>query len=55
VMPLRAEAHGTAIQREMVPYVQYVLLYGLMTLFGTERMNALPALLFSGEALMPRA
>jgi hypothetical protein len=36
----------------MVPYVQYVLLYGLKTLFGIESMNALPALLFSDEALM---
>ncbi len=52
VMALLAEVHGTAIQREMVPYVQYVLLYGLKTLFGIESMNALPALLFSDEALM---
>jgi hypothetical protein len=52
VMALLAEAHGTAMQREMVPYVQYVLLYGLKTLFGIERMNALPVLLFSDEALM---
>src|SRR5919109_4797285 len=52
VMALLAEAHGTAMQREMVPYVQYVLLYGLKTLFGIESMNALPALLFSDEALM---
>jgi DDE family transposase len=52
VTALLAEVHGTAIQREMVPYVQYVLLYGLKTLFGIESMNALPALLFSDEALM---
>jgi hypothetical protein len=52
VMALLAEVHGTAIQREMVPYVQYVLLYGLKTLFGIDSMNALPALLFSDEALM---
>lgn len=52
VMALLAEVHGTAIQREMVPYVQYVLLYGLKTLFGIESLNALPALLFSDEALM---
>jgi Transposase DDE domain len=44
--------HGVAIQREMVPYVQYVLLYGLKTLFGIDSMHALPALLFSDEALM---
>ena len=52
VMALLAEADGTAMQREMVPDVQYVLLYGLKTLFGIESMNALPALLFSDEALM---
>ena len=52
VRALLAEAHGTAMQREMVPYVQYILLYGLKTLFGIDRMNALPALLFSDEALM---
>jgi hypothetical protein len=43
---------GTAIQREMVPVGQSLLLYGLKTLFGIESMNALPALLFSDEALM---
>src|SRR5918995_604320 len=43
---------GTAAQREMVPFVQYLLLYSLKTLFGIESMNALPALLFSDEALM---
>jgi hypothetical protein len=36
----------------MVPIVQYVLLYSLKTLLEIERMNALPALRFSGEALM---
>jgi Transposase DDE domain len=46
------EVQGTAVQREMVPFVQYLLLYGLKTLFGIESMNALPALLFSDEALM---
>jgi Transposase DDE domain len=43
---------GTAVQREMVPFVQYVLLYSLKTLLGIESMQALPALLFSDEALM---
>jgi hypothetical protein len=36
----------------MVPFVQYVLLYSLKTLFGIESMHALPTLLFSDEALM---
>jgi hypothetical protein len=52
VMSLLEEAHGTAIQREMVPFVQYVLLYGLKTLFGIESIKALSSLLFSDEALM---
>jgi len=52
VLALLAEVHGAAMQREMVPYVQYVLLYGLKTLFGIESMHALPALLFSDAALM---
>jgi hypothetical protein len=52
VMAWLVEVHGTAIQREMVPYVQYVWLYGVKTLCGIESMNALPALLCSDEALM---
>jgi hypothetical protein len=52
VMALLEDIHGAAIQREMVPYVQYVLLYGVKTLFGIDSMNALPPLLFSDEALM---
>jgi Transposase DDE domain len=47
-----ADVQGTAVQREMVPFVQYLLLYGLKTLFGIEGMNALPSLLFRDEALM---
>jgi Transposase DDE domain len=46
------DVQGTAVQREMVPIVQYVLLYSLKTLLGIESMQALPALLFSDEALM---
>jgi hypothetical protein len=52
VLALFAQACGAGIRREMVPFVHYVLLYGLKTLFGIERMNALPNLLFSDEALM---
>jgi Transposase DDE domain len=52
VLELMEGVQGTALQREMVPVVQYLLLYGLKTLFGIESMNALPALLFSDEALM---
>ena len=55
VMALLAEVHGTAIQLEMVPSVQDCLFCGLKTRFGIERMNALPALLFSDEALMQLA
>jgi hypothetical protein len=52
VMSLLEEAHAAAVQREMVPFVQYILLYGLKTLFGIESMNALPPLLLSDEGLM---
>jgi hypothetical protein len=52
VVDLLVHVQGTAVQREMVPCVQYVLLYSLKTLFGIESMNALPALLFSDKALM---
>jgi hypothetical protein len=52
VLTLLQEAHGAAIQRTMLPFVQYVLLYGVKTLFGIESMNALPSLLFSDEAVM---
>jgi hypothetical protein len=52
VLGMLSEVHGMAIQREMLPCVQYSVLYGLKTLFGIERINALPALLFSDEALM---
>jgi hypothetical protein len=52
VMSLLEQVYGAAIQREMVPFVQYVLLDGVQTLFGIERMHALPALRFSAEALM---
>src|SRR5687768_75837 len=42
IMALLEHVHGTAIQRAMVAYVQYVLLYGVKTLFGIESLNALP-------------
>jgi Transposase DDE domain len=52
VMALLEQSQGAAIQRKMIPFVQYVLLYGMKTLFGIESINALPNLLFSDEALM---
>jgi hypothetical protein len=52
VMALLEQVNGAAIQREMVPFVEYVLLYGVKTLLGIESINALPSLLFSDEALM---
>lgn len=52
VMALLEQVHGTAIQREMIPFVQYLVLYGLKTLFGIKSMHALPSWLFSDEALM---
>src|SRR5919109_2941498 len=53
VRALLEEVPGTAIPREMVPVVPYVLRYGLKTWFGIERMNALPPLLWSDDALRP--
>jgi hypothetical protein len=53
VMALLEQVHGTAIPREMIPFVQYLLLYGLKTLCGIKSMQALPRLLCSDEALMP--
>jgi hypothetical protein len=47
-----SDVRSTTTQREMVPVVQYVLLYSLKTLFGVDSMNALPPLLLSDEALM---
>jgi hypothetical protein len=34
MMALLEQVHGAAIQQEMVPFVQYVLLYGVKTLLG---------------------
>ena len=43
---------GEDIQREMVDFFPYVMLYSLKTLLGSEAMNALPDLLCSDEAAM---
>jgi hypothetical protein len=48
----RHDVPSTALQREMVPVVQDVLLDSLKTLFGVDSMHALPPLLCSDEALM---
>jgi hypothetical protein len=48
----RGDIQGTAVQREMVPCVQYSLLYRLKTLLGIESLHALPALLCSDAARM---
>lgn len=53
VMALLEQVHGAAIQRAMVPFVQYVLRDGLKTLFGIKSMHALPPLVCSDEAVMP--
>src|SRR5262249_22264545 len=53
VLDLMAGVQGTALQREMVPVVPDLVRYGVKTLFGMERMKAVPALLFSEEALRP--
>jgi hypothetical protein len=41
-----------AVQRQMVPYVQYLLRYSLKTLLGIESMHTLSARLSSDEVLM---
>jgi hypothetical protein len=43
-MALLEQVHGTAIHREMVPFAQYILLYGVKTLCGIKSINALPRL-----------
>lgn len=52
IVELLEDVRGKGSQRELVPMVQYVLLYGLKSLFGIASMNALPELLFSDEASM---
>ena len=52
VVDLLGQVQGTAVQRKMVPCVQYLLLYSLKTLFGVDRMICLAALAVSDEALM---
>jgi hypothetical protein len=52
VMGWLSDVHGTAMPREMVPFVQDRLRYGLKTVCGIERIHALPALLCSDEARM---
>jgi hypothetical protein len=54
VMAVLAEVHGAAMPRALIPSVPDVLRYGLKTRFGIDRMHALPALLCSDAALMPR-
>jgi hypothetical protein len=52
VVDWRHDVPSTALQREMVPVVQDVLLDSLKTLFGVDSLNALPPWLCSDEALM---
>ena len=52
VLPRWQALQGDGIEREMVDFFQYVMLYGMKTLCGIEAMNALPELLFSDEAAM---
>ncbi len=54
VLRLMERLQGEDIRREMVEFVQYILLYELKTLLGIQSMNALPELLFSDQAAMRR-
>jgi len=47
VMALLPDVHGTAIQWQMAPFVQSLLVYRLKTRFGIESIKALPTLLFA--------
>jgi hypothetical protein len=53
VLVVLEEAHGAAIHRQRVPVVQDVRLSGVKTRCGMARIQALPSLLCSDEALMP--
>ena len=52
VVPRWQALQEDGIKREMVDFFQYVMLYGMQTLFGIEGINALPDLLLSDEAAM---
>jgi hypothetical protein len=52
VFSLMEQLHGEDVRRQMVDFLQYVLLHELKTLLGIESMNALPELLFSDAAAM---
>lgn len=52
VIKLLGEISPLGVMRVMVPFVQFVLLYFLKTLFGVESINSLPRLLFSNEGAM---
>src|SRR5437763_1729970 len=46
------EVRVPGVKRVLVPCVQFVLMYFLKVLFGSESMNELPHVLFSDLALM---
>jgi Transposase DDE domain len=52
MMALLERMELPAVQRVLIPTVQFVLLYLLKVLFGHESMNELPRVLFSNLALM---
>ena len=52
ILSLIEEIEVPAIQRVLIPVVQFGLLYMLAILFGIASMNALPGLLFSNIAAM---
>lgn len=52
VVELLKKITAKGIQRVMVPFVQFIVLYLLKILFGVESMHSLPELLFSNEAAM---
>jgi Transposase DDE domain len=52
MMAVLKQQHLPAVQRVLIPTVQFILLYLLKVLFGASSMNELPRVLFSNVALM---
>lgn len=55
VIKMLKEITPCSIQRMMLPFFQYVVVYFLKVLFGIESMCSLPNLLFSNEGAMKLA
>ena len=52
VIKMVKEISGCGVQRMMIPFFQYVVVYFLKVLYGIESMCSLPRLLFSNQSAM---